>query len=149
MSQDKMAQKEKNPDPHSVEAMERLILSEGRYPLDAFAFLQDGLSAAVKRVHGGEDRAEEPGQRHVSGAQLCEALRDLAIERWGLLAPTVLHRWRIRCTLDFGRMVYFLIQHGYMLKTDEDSLEDFRDVYDFEAAFRVAGPFELKDRPNG
>lgn len=138
-----MPEHPEKPDPRSPEDMERLILGDGRYPLDAYAFLHDGLALAVKRVH--KDRKAEPGQRHVSGAQLCYALRDLAIERWGALARTVLARWRVRETLDFGRMVYLLVDNGFMQKTDEDSLEDFRDVYSFAQAFPATVPFELKD----
>ncbi len=42
-------------------------------------------------------------------------------------------------------MVYLLIDHDFMKKTDEDSLEDFRDVFDFDKAFRSKGEFELKE----
>ncbi len=123
--------------------IEAVISQDGRYSPAAFAFLREGLSKAVKDVHG---QVEKPGvQRHVSGQQLCQALRDLAIERWGLLARTVLARWNVHATLDFGQMVYLLIEHNYMRKTDEDSLEDFRDVFRFEQAFCGSYEFELKE----
>jgi len=61
------------------------------------------------------------------------------------LALTVLRRWRIGSTIDFGHMVYLLVNNDFMQKTDEDSLEDFRDVYDFGAAFPTRGDFELKE----
>lgn len=125
------------------EEMARLIQADGRYPLDAFEFLHDALETAARTVHG--KSPAEPGKRHVSGQQLCESLRDLAIQRWGLLAPTVLGRWRIHSTLDFGNMVYLLVNNGFMQKTDEDSLDDFRDVYDFTKAFNVKVQFDLKE----
>lgn len=125
------------------EAMTQLILADGRYPLDAFEFLHEGLERAVQAHHGAEPSA--PGRRHVSGAQLCEALRDHAIGRWGPLARTVLEHWNIDSTHDFGEMVYLLVDNGFMQKTDEDSLEDFDAVYDFEQAFRVRVQFELKE----
>ena len=124
-------------------SMEEVIRTDGRYPLEAFAFLHDGLAQAVKDAFG-ED-VPEAGQRHVTGRQLCLTMRDLAIERWGRLARTVLDRWNIRATVDFGNMVYLLIEHDFMKKTDEDSLDDFRDVYDFSEAFHVSGEFELKE----
>ena len=113
-------------------SMEEVILSDGRYPPDAYNFLHDGLSKAVKEVHG-----IEPGQtqQHVTGQQICFALRELASERWGMLASTVLAKWNIHKTDDFGNMVYLLIQNGLMRKTDKDSIDDFHDVYDFEKAF--------------
>jgi len=123
-------------------SMEEVIRADGRYPPDAFGFLHEGLNQAVRQVYGEQG---EPYQRHVSGPQLCEALRDLAIERWGMLARTVLASWGIRETVDFGNMVYLLVESRLMRKTDEDSLEDFRNVYDFAEAFPVTDEFEMKE----
>jgi len=120
--------------------MEEVIAEDGRYPPEAYAFLHDGLAKAVKAVHG---RHGTP--RHVTGQELCHALRDLAIERWGHLAQTVLAKWNIHQTMDFGNMVYLLIDAGFMKKTEQDSMEDFRDVYAFEDAFADEGDFELKE----
>lgn len=128
-------------------SMEQVILEDGRYPLEAFAFLHDGLRHAVQEIHGAAqaEPEAEPVQRHVSGEQLCMALRKLALERWGMLARTVLGRWNVQATIDFGNMVYLLIENSYMKKTEEDSIEDFRDVYDFDEAFDVAYDFEVKE----
>ncbi len=123
-------------------SMEQVIAEDGRYPLEAYGFLHEGLNKAVQSVYG--DRGGG-GQHHVTGRELCEGLRDLATERWGMLARTVLARWNIRRTIDFGNMVYTLIEHNFMRKTDEDSLEDFRDVFDFDEAFGEYHAFELKE----
>ena len=125
------------------ETMEEVIGADGRYPLEAYAFLHEGLARAVKHVHGAE--VSLGAQQHVSGQELCREMRDLAIERWGALARTVLAKWNVRKTIDFGNMVYLLIEHGFMRKTQEDSLEDFRDVFDFEEAFGSSNDFELKE----
>ncbi len=123
-------------------SMEQVIRSDGRYPMEAYAFLHEALNEAVKKHHG---EAGSLGPRHVTGRQLCEALRDLASERWGMMAKTVLAKWNIRETLDFGNMVYLLVDYGFMKKTEEDSIEDFRDVFSFDEAFRGSGEFELKE----
>lgn len=125
-------------------SMEEVIAEDGRYPLEAYGFLHDGLRQAVQQVHGEED-AVAPGQRHVTGRQLCLALRDLALERWGMLARTVLERWNVHASIDFGNMVYLMIRNGFMRKTAEDSVEDFRDVFDFDEAFDAAYDFEVKE----
>ena len=125
--------------------MEDVIREDGRYPVEAFAFLHDGLRNAVREAHGDQAEGAEPGQRHVTGSQLCLALRDLALQRWGLLARPVLARWGVGATIDFGNMVYLLIEHKYMKRTEDDSVEDFRDVYTFEEAFDVAYEFEVKE----
>ena len=51
-----------------------------------------------------------------------------------MLALPVLNRWDIRTTLDFGRIVFSLVEHGLLAVTPEDNLEDFRGVYDFKSA---------------
>lgn len=122
--------------------MDEVIREDGRYPPEAFGFLHEGLTRAVKEIYGDE---ETVGQRHVTGPQLCQSLRELAAERWGMLARTVLAGWNVHGTIDFGNMVYLLVDNAFMRKTDEDSLEDFRDVYDFDEAFRMKGEFELKE----
>ena len=108
------------------------------YPPDAFAFVREGLHLSAASVHGPEPELMNPamaGKRHVSGEELCEALRALAVRRWGMMARTVLSSWHIHGTLDFGKIVYAMIDNHLMQRTDEDSLEDFRDVFDFDQAF--------------
>ena len=108
------------------------------YPPEAFVFIREGLHAAAVDVHGPEPEMANPalvGKRHVSGQQLCHGLRDVAILRWGLMAKTVLNSWNVRETLDFGKIVYAMIDNELMQKTEGDSLEDFRDVFDFNQAF--------------
>ena len=73
--------------------------------------------------------------RHVSGRQLCWALRDYALHRWGMLAQAVLESWGIESTADFGRIVFAYINHDMMQKQPEDGITDFDDVYSFEEAF--------------
>ena len=68
----------------------------------------------------------------------------MAVNRWGGLAATVLRRWNIHATIDFGQMVYLLIDHDVWGRTPDDNIEDFRDVYDFNEAFAATGAFELK-----
>ncbi len=122
---------------------EEVICRDGRYPREAFAFLHEGLARAVKDIYGGKTGDEGP--HHVTGRQLCEALRDEALERWGLLAPAVLKRWGIRETMDFGKMVYLLTGNELMKKSDTDSIDDFRDVYDFALAFGPDVVFQGKN----
>lgn len=76
--------------------------------------------------------------RHVSGQELCWGLRDLAVKRWGLLAKTVLRQWRVKRTEDFGRIVFALIDEGRLRKQADDSIDDFKNVYDFDEAFDLA-----------
>ena len=73
----------------------------------------------------------------MKGQELCLGLRDFAIERWGIMAPAVLRYWQIQRTEDFGRIVFVLVNEGTLSKTEDDSLADFRGVYDLLEAFNA------------
>jgi uncharacterized repeat protein (TIGR04138 family) len=114
--------------------LRKLLEQAGPYPLEAFNFVREGLSYTAQKVHNDYEALPET-DRHITGQQLCLGLRDFAIEQYGLLAPTVLSHWRIRRTDDFGRIVFAMIDAGLMTRTDRDTPEDFRAVYDFKEAF--------------
>lgn len=82
-----------------------------------------------------------PERRHISGRELSEAVREVALERFGLLTRTVLAHWGIRSTEDLGQVVFALVESGVLVKQDGDRLEDFRGVYDFEEAFEAGYPW--------
>jgi uncharacterized repeat protein (TIGR04138 family) len=51
------------------------------------------------------------------------------------MVMTVFDNWGIRSCEDIGHMVFNLIGAGVFGKTEEDSIEDFKNVYDFDDAF--------------
>jgi uncharacterized repeat protein (TIGR04138 family) len=117
--------------------LEQVAEDVAQYSPAAFDFVEEGLRYAVHHIHG--TKAKDPeANRHVSGQQLCDGLRQLALLKWGMLARTVLRRWNVTSTLDFGRIVFALIEAGQMQKTDEDSVEDFKDVFEFKRAFETS-----------
>jgi uncharacterized repeat protein (TIGR04138 family) len=125
-------------EPGPAKSLDEIVEELGLYPREAFKFVQVGLSHTVEKVHA--DLADDPeANRHVTGQQLCEGLRDYALKEWGLLAGTVLRRWGITSTYDFGRIVFALVDNGHMAKTEHDTIEDFRNVYDFKTAFEGGG----------
>ena len=113
-------------------SIEEVAREVGRYDVQAYYFVGEALEWLLTRL---DER------RHVTGAELSEAVRDLAIERFGMLAQHVLGTWGITTTADFGRIVYALIEAGQMSKTDEDDVGDFDSVYDFQQAF---GAYEIE-----
>lgn len=105
-------------------------------PYDRLAEMYDDGSLPSE-VRSLVEQAGGPGcfNRHVSGAQLAWALRDLAIERWGRLAPMVLRRWGVTKTEDFGQIVFALVRNDYLQAQPTDNLRDFIGVYEFREAF--------------
>lgn len=128
-------------EPAKAKSLQQVARDAGLYPAEAYEFVQRGLTYTVQRIHGAADDPE--ASRHVSGPQLCNGLREFALTQWGMLARTVLRRWGIHSTLDFGRIVFTLIDAGQMQKTDDDNLEDFRNVFDFRSAFEAGYRIQL------
>jgi uncharacterized repeat protein (TIGR04138 family) len=103
-----------------------------RYTKDAFFFVRDGVHRAVRSL--------SRSSRHVTAKELLEALRLLALERYGPSAREQLRSWGVTRCEDFGEIVFTLIEHGLLGKRPEDKKEDFSGGYDFETAFPVATP---------
>ena len=117
----------------------RICALDRRYGPEAFLFLHEGLMRTLKQIQEKEKKA-----RQITGAELSDGLRTHALEQFGPMAMTVLHRWGIRTTRDFGEIVFALLAAGLLGKTEEDKIEDFDNLYDFERAFR--DPFRPKTR---
>ncbi len=131
----------------------RLLEEDRRYPLEAYLFVFEALRYAQDELGMGaeapteplsdDEPADSPGaERHVSGRELCEAIRRYAQDQYGLMAKLVLNQWGIRGTGDFGEIVFNLIRVGQMRKTPADARVDFDDVFDFDAAFRRQYKFD-------
>jgi uncharacterized repeat protein (TIGR04138 family) len=119
-------------EPHEVDW--NRILAAGPYPIEAYAFVRDGLAYTLQQIRECPESLPE-SQRHISGQELCMGLRQLAIQRYGMLAPLVMEHWNVRRTADFGRIVFAMIDAGLMTKTASDSIEDFYCVFDFDEGF--------------
>src|ERR1700681_3672214 len=108
-----------------------LLRRDKRYRLGAYVFVYDSLQFAQQQLGLGSAGGDDPGQgdpeveRHITGQQLCEAIRQYAVEQYGGLAKNVLSHWGVRSTGDFGEIVFNLISIGQMRKTDTDRREDF------------------------
>jgi uncharacterized repeat protein (TIGR04138 family) len=104
-----------------------------RFVFEALRFGQDELGFGQSAGGGDMDSTDvDEDIRHVSGQQLCEAIRRYALQQYGPLAKHVLNHWGVRSTGDFGDIVFNLIDIGQMKKTESDRREDFDDVFDFE-----------------
>ncbi len=136
-------------------SLQQMLEQDARYPLDAYVFVRDALSYASDVLNLGSDSLHEPslefespsrsrsaGERHLTGQELCEAIRLYAINQFGYMAKTVLNNWGITCTNDFGNIVFNMINVGLMKKSQNDRREHFDNVYEFSDVFERR--FELK-----
>src|SRR5207247_10882122 len=125
-----------------------VVRRDPRYAYEAYEFVFAALNHTQKKL-GREPPAETAGeaepQHHVSGKELLEGVRDLALEEFGLMARTVFHMWGIDRTDDFGDIVFNLVEAGLMNKTDEDTRKDFHEVYDLDQALVQGYRIELEE----
>lgn len=106
--------------------MDRIRLRESRYDERAYLFVLAALEFCQQRL---------PERRHLTGRELAEGCRDLALARYGVLAREVLGHWGVVGTADLGDIVFALVDVGLLMKQPNDSREDFLGVFDFREAF--------------
>ena len=115
--------------------------SEKPFPDPELTGLSDS-SEADEFIETMERRIPE---RHLTGQDLCEAVRLFSIEQFGYLARIVLKRWGIQSTADIGNIVYNLINIGWMKKSANDRRDHFDEVFDFEEVFEKQFEFSESD----
>lgn len=125
---------------NAMDILNELILRDSRYGLGAYLFVQEALAYTVSEWN----KPAVGAARHVSGQELLLGMRAFALKEFGPLAKRVLNEHGIYECLDFGHVVFNLVEVGLLGKTEEDSIEDFSDGYDFDEAFRL--PFLPNDR---
>jgi len=114
-----------------AEALDSIVASDPRYQRDAYVFLRDALDFTTKQ----QKKVRGATVRHVSGPELLGGVRHYALKEFGPMVMTVFDSWGIHSCEDIGNMVFNLIEAGIFGKTEEDSIEDFKNVYDFDEAF--------------
>jgi uncharacterized repeat protein (TIGR04138 family) len=113
------------------EALDSIIAADPRYARDAYVFLRDALDYTTKQ----QKKIKGTTVRHVSGPELLEGVRQYALKEFGPMVMTVFGYWGLHACEDIGHMVFNLIGAGIFGKTDEDSIEDFKNVYQFKDVF--------------
>lgn len=103
-----------------------ICAADRRYRPEAYLFTLAALHFTVAAL---------PTPRHVTGRELVTGIRQYALDQFGPMSRAVFEHWGIRATGDFGQIVFALVEHKVLSKTEQDSLSDFQEVYDFDEAF--------------
>ena len=112
--------------------MDRILTRERRFDERAYLFVLAALEYCQQRL---------PERRHISGRELAHASRDLAIERFGVMARLVLEHWGVRSSADIGDVVFTLVDLDLLLSQADDSRDEFVDAFDFDDAFERRYPW--------
>jgi len=113
---------------------------DGRYKKEAYFFVYAALEYTIDNL---ERRGPVEARSHVTGEELLRGISEYGQDQYGPMTKAVFESWGVKATLDFGEIVFALVSAGMMGKTPQDSIEDFRDVYDFAEEFDLR-----KRRPN-
>ena len=112
--------------------MDRIRLREPRFDERAYLFVLAALEYSQQRL---------TERRHISGRELALSCRDLALERFGVMARLVLDHWGIRSTSDIGDVVFTLVELELLMSQPTDSRDEFVEVFDFDQAFERDYPW--------
>ena len=144
----------------------KLLKQDRRFTFDAYLFVFEALRYAQDELGLGSEvpteaeqhdppspgheaprsrRASKRTPRHLTGQELCEAIRQFALQQYGYLAKYVFNQWGVKSTSDFGEIVFNLIEIGEMRKTPDDRRDDFDDVFDFDTDLRQSFKITMPD----
>ncbi len=112
------------------------------YKKEAYFFIREALDYTVKNL----SKTSSGQRKHVSGIELLEGIKKFSLKEFGPMTITVFRQWGIRNTSDFGEIVFDLVATGLLGKTEEDTKDDFDNVYDFHEEF--VKPFEPRRKYN-
>jgi uncharacterized repeat protein (TIGR04138 family) len=112
--------------------MEQIRLRESRFDESAYLFVLAALESLQSRL---------PERRHVDGRELANAVRELALDRFGVMSRLVLEHWGVYSTAHLGDIVFALVDTGLLMSQPGDSRLDFAGVFDFDEAFEGSYPW--------
>lgn len=113
------------------EVLDTIIVIDSRYHRDAYHFVREGLDYTQHNISKQEDNTV----RHISGQELLGGMRAHALEEYGPMALMVLKEWGVLRCEDFGEIVFNMVEHDLLARTDEDTRDDFKGGYSFQEAF--------------
>ncbi|MEM1061543.1 MAG: Minf_1886 family protein [Planctomycetota bacterium] len=113
-----------------------------RFDRQAYHFVFSALQHTQERLQRSHAHVAAEDEAHITGQELCEGVRELAQEKFGFLARTVLGQWGVTRTDDIGAIVFELVDRGEMRKTDRDCPSDFADRFNFEQTFEADYDFD-------
>jgi len=106
--------------------IEQLAAESARFRVEAYVWVLRVLEATRERL----------GRNgHVTGHELLAGNLRLARDEFGPMACEVLGHWGIHESEDLGRLVFTMVEADILHKTENDTVDDFREGYDFRQAF--------------
>ena len=106
--------------------IEKIFIKDPRYKEESYEFVMEALAYTQKKYKR---------EKHVSGEEILEGIKELLIKQFGPMTLAVLEHWGVEKTEDFGNIIFNLVQNKILNKTEEDDISVFKNGYDFTEVF--------------
>jgi uncharacterized repeat protein (TIGR04138 family) len=108
-----------------------IVLTDPRYPIEAYEFICDSVCFTQELLGRDPQEEDDPNtDYHICGEELARGACELALQEFGLMAGVVFRTWNIHRTDDIGEIVFNLIKAKKLSQGEEDSVEDFHELFD-------------------
>ena len=122
-----------------LEVICKMCEEDTTYPPMAYFFVRDTVFRALEIINNKNKHSqyedEDPAPADISGRNLTMLLKDQLLKEFGPFAIDILDSWNVKKTADFGNIVFNLTEKDILGKSENDSIEDFDDVFDFNEVF--------------
>ena len=98
---------------------------DNKYGKGAYFFVREALDHTLKSRNSSQNKKNG----HVSGEELLEGIRIYALDRFGPMTMTLLNHWNINQCKDFGEIVFKLIDHGILGRTEMITFRLWVDIH--------------------
>lgn len=125
--------------------IQKIVEKDCRFSVESYQFIFEALDFTAYKL-GKKYNSSLEEERHVTGQELSEGIKQFALAKFGFMARIVFEQWGITKSEDFGEIVFNLVESGLMGKTKTDSIDDFKNLFDFheefDKKFRFEGDFD-------
>lgn len=122
-------------------AVDKIVIQDPRFDSEAYAFISDAVLYTTNKI---ESDSSHPSKQHITGRQLLEGIKEFAMQQFGPIAPEVLRHWGLNDSMAIGHVVFNMVDNQLLGKTQNDTIDDFKNGFDFDMEF--AKPFLPHDK---
>jgi uncharacterized repeat protein (TIGR04138 family) len=119
--------------------IQKILDKDSRFSPEAYTFINDAVVYTVSKINAEKDRKE----RHISGLELLEGIKDFAVSQFGPMAYEVLSSWGLNDSMSIGYVVFNMVDHQLLGKSDNDSIADFDNSFNLKE--QLTKPFLPSD----
>ena len=115
--------------------IKRIIENDSRFHPDAYIFINDAVKFTIDNINMRADRSN----RHISGKELLDGIKDFAMSKFGPMSYEVLSSWGLEDSLSIGYVVFNMVDYKLLGKSNNDSITDFDNSYNLRE--ELSSPF--------